>query len=150
MVPKPEDDLREASTALRGASTALLTTLDRLVDLEAQKRQLEPDDPRLPDIAAEVQSLAAEVLEVATVQSHIVEATHVMETADDPTGPGEPIEQAHRAAHDILEDWRQAERQLVEAGPGSAEAMEALVRTRDLRLEYQRAFEAALREGRRN
>jgi len=132
---------------LRATSDTLVTSLDRLAALEAEKRRLLPDDPRLLELATEVEGLAAEVLQIAEVQSRLVEMTHVMAMTDEPDAPSGPIEPS-RTPHDILEEWRAAERRLTEAPPGSPEAAEALVRARQLRADYQRAYQQTRRETR--
>ena len=134
---------------LRGTSDSFLSSLDRLSVLEAEKRQLAPDDPRIVELADEVERLAARVLQTANTQSALAQTAHVMAMTDEPDAPARPIAASRRALHDILEEWRLAERSLAEADPGSAEAAEALVRARDLRLEYQRAYQDALREDRK-
>jgi hypothetical protein len=135
-----------AEEGLRDASDTLLASLDRLAELETEKRQLQPDDPRLIEVAGEVEGLAAQVLEVATVQSHLVETVHVMTMTDEPDAPSGPIDPAPRTLYEILAEWRAAERALAEAPPGSTEAADALVRARDLRAEYQRAYQEADRK----
>jgi hypothetical protein len=52
---------------------------------------------------------------------------------DEPDARSGPIELAPRSPHDILEEWRAAERALAEAPLGSAEAADAFVRTREFR-----------------
>jgi hypothetical protein len=138
MASRPDD-------ALRHGSDTVLKALDRLTALEAEKRRLEPDDPRILEVADEVAGLAAELLEVAKDQSHITETAHVMATTGEPEAPSGPIDESPRAPHDILEEWRAAERALTVAPPGSPEAAEAHVRARELRAEYQRAYQASQR-----
>jgi hypothetical protein len=134
-VVTPDEELRQTSDAL-------LTSLDRLAALEAVKRRLMPDDPRLMEVATEVHDLAAEILASAARQSGLAETAHVMAMTDEPDAPTEPIAAGHRELHDILDDWRAAERTLAHAPAGSDEAAEAIVRARDLRLEYRHAFDA--------
>lgn len=136
---RPDEELRETSDAL-------LASLDRLADLEAEKRRLPPDDPRLVDVATEVQDLASEILESATRQTGLVETAHVMAMTDEPGAPTQAIDAAYRELHNILDDWRAAERQLVHAPAGSSQAADALTRSRELRDEYQRAFDEARRQ----
>ena len=141
-----DQPLSTAESELRTASDAFLSSLDRLAALESEKRQLPPNDPRLIELANEVEALAAQVLQVANVQSHLAETAHVMTMTDAPGAPAKPIETIPRSPHTILEEWRAAERALAEAEPGSAEAAKALVRARALRSEYQRAFHDVRRE----
>ena len=75
-------------------------------------------------------------------------SAHIMAMTDDPDAPSGPTAPSPRSPHDILEEWRVAERALAEAQLGSAEAADALVRTRKLRAEYQRAYQDAQSESR--
>ena len=64
-----------------------------------------------------------------------------------PTAPGLPIEEVEpRSPHEILEEWRDAERRAASVAPGSPEAAELATRIERLRFEYRRAHERA--EGR--
>jgi hypothetical protein len=56
------------------------------------------------------------------------------------------VEGSGRSARDLLDKWRAAERALAEAPVGSIEAADALLRARDLRTAYHRAFRDARRE----
>ena len=133
---------------LQAASDTLLTTLDRLAALEAETRTLTPDDPRLLEVADEIEGLAAEVYRVARAQGHISEVAQVMALTDAPDTPAGPIEAADRHLHQVLDDWRAAERELASAPPGSPAAADARTRARELRGEYRRAYKDARREGR--
>ena len=123
-----------------------MAALDQLHALELEKRQLSPGDPRLLEMASQVEDLAAEVLGTAQVQSQLVETTHVMALIDDPQAPSGPIDPGARSLHDILDEWRAAERAVAGAEPASGTAAEAMDRAQRLRQEYQRAFQARERE----
>ena len=137
-------------TELRVVSDTLLTTLDRLVALEVEKRDLRPDDPRMVELADQVAVLAAQAFQAASVQRDISETAHVMAMTAEPDAPTRTIEGTHRPLPDILEEWRGAERALAEAAPGSQEAMEAQERARALRSAYHDAYRAIQREDRGN
>ena len=137
--------LSTSEAQLRAASDTLVRNLDRMAALEAEKRTLLPDDPRLVTIANEVQDLASGILETATVQSDLVETGHVMAMTDSQGAPSRSIDATPRALHEILDEWRAAERDFAQAPSGSAEAVDALLRARGLRAEYQRSFEEARR-----
>jgi hypothetical protein len=70
-----------------------------------------------------------------------------MAQTGEPDAPTLPIEATHRPLHEILDDWRTAERDLAVAEPGSIEAAEAQMRVHTSRQEYQRAFDEARRRG---
>ena len=142
-----EVPLSTLEAELRAASDTLRTTLDRLAALEAETRTLTPHDPRLLEAADEIEALAAEVYRVARAQGHISEVAHVMALPEAPDAPTGPFEAADHHLHQVLDDWRAAERELASAPPGSAQAADARLRARELRGEYRRAYEDARREG---
>jgi hypothetical protein len=119
-------------TAISAASDALLRELEVLEALEEEKRTLALDDPRIAELSARIEEIAVRILAASTIQRAITEET--------PEGP--PIEDQPRAVAVILAEWRDAERERADASPGSAAALEADVRIRRARDEYQRAFEA--------
>jgi hypothetical protein len=131
---------------LRATSDSLLSALDRLAAVEADKRALPPDDPKIVELAREVQVLASVVLAAATDEAALAETAHVMAQTDQPDAPSKPIDAVPRSLQAILDDWRAAERDLADAPPGSLEAAEAQARSRAYRSEYQRAFEEVTRE----
>ena len=67
---------------------------------------------------------------------------HEVDSFEELTG----VEGPARSARDLLDQWRAAERALAEAPLGSVEEADALVRARELRTEYHRAFRDARRE----
>ena len=122
-------------SALRTASDAFLARLDRLHDLEVEKRLLTPGSDRMVALAAEIEELVREVLNVAGTQ-------HVLADRADPQDNLRPIEAIPpRDAAEILADWRAAERRFTSAGAGSAEQDAARADIERLRQEYSRAFE---------
>ena len=125
--------------SLRATSDGLLRDLEALVALEEEKRTLEPSDPRLVELAAQVEVIAGRVLARSGEQRALSEAAVV-------ATPGIPaIEDVLRSPAAILAEWREVERRLAAAVPGSAEASEAGLLIDRLREEYRVAFEASRR-----
>jgi len=60
-----------------------------------------------------------------------------------PQAPTTTIEETQRSVSAILTEWRDAERRIAAAEPGSAEEAEARALSDSLREEYQRAYEDA-------
>ena len=122
-------------SALRTASDAFLARLDRLHDLEVEKRLLTPGTDRMVALAAEIEELTRDVLSAASTQ-------HTLADRADPNDGLRPIEAIPpREAADILADWRAAERRFTTAETGSAEQDGARADIERLRQEYSRAFE---------
>jgi hypothetical protein len=124
---------------LRVTSDAFLARLDRLHDLESEKRLLTPGSDRMVGLAAEIEELVRDVLAVASTQLDLAhKAEHVPALR--------PIEAVPpRDAPEILADWRAAERRLTSAEPGTADADAARADIERLRHEYSRAFERRAR-----
>jgi hypothetical protein len=131
--------------ALRRTSDELLRDLEALLQLEEEKRTIDPGDPRLVDLAQRIEVIAKRVLAGSTSQRAQTQAIHALTEAGSPAAPDSPIEDTPRSMEAILAAWRQAERQLDSAEPGSAEATEAEVLVDQLREEYRRAHDEALR-----
>lgn len=117
---------------LRHTSDALLAQLSQLEELERTKRELEPGSRAQLRLARRVESLARKVLNTAGQQTDVVEA--IAETTDgsDPLTAREP--------HVILAEWREAERTMEAAPPGTPEWQTARGDVDRLRQEYRRAF----------
>ena len=137
----------ETGPALRETSDALMRDLEVLATLEQEKRNLEPGDPKLVELAGRIQEIANRVLASSIRQHHLTQSTNVQVARGATAAPNATIEETPRAAAEILAEWREAERRAVEAEPGSAEADEALALSKALRDEYQRAYDQASRRG---
>jgi hypothetical protein len=135
--------LSETGSALRATSDALIQDLEQLSSLEEQKRHLRPDDPRTVRLAAEVESIAQRVLAKTVRQRELTEDAREQARTGDPDAPHDAIAETPRAIHQILADWRDAERRASDAAPGSAEARAAEAEIDRLRDEYRRAHEDA-------
>jgi hypothetical protein len=138
--------MAEPLRALRDASDELLRDLEALSVLEDDKRQIPPGDPRLIDLAEQIESIAARVLITSGRQRELTE--EIQETAEAGSGPAtaKTIDDMLRPISAILSDWRDAERRLESAEAGTAEAREAEVIVDKLREEYREAHEAARRQ----
>lgn len=127
---------------LRAASDGLMRDLDVLTTIEAQKRTLEPGDPRLVELSERVEELATRLLATSGRQRRLTEAGNATAESRVAEAPIRSIEDTLRPIADILAEWRAAERRLAAAEPGSADALEAEAMTEFLRQEYGRAYEA--------
>ena len=133
----------DTGQALRETSDALLRDLDVLSTIEEEKRQLEPGDPRLVQLASRIEEIAQRVLVGSVRQRQLTEVITDQVEAGSPAAPDAPIEDTPRPMQAILADWREAERRAAAAEPGSADAAEAEALVTRLRDEYRRAHEAA-------
>ena len=136
----------ETGRALRDTSDQLVRDLEALSTLEEEKRQLSPDDDRFVDLAARIESIAMRVLVASGRQRELTEQMHQAANERSPGAPAESIEETARPISAIISDWRDAERRLEGAEPGSAEEREVEVLVEQLREEYRQAHEAARRE----
>jgi hypothetical protein len=132
------------SNALRNVSDALMRDLEALLAAEQEKRNVAPDDPRLLNLAAEVDEIARRVLGLSERQQDIAEEVHEQAKNGGPNAPTDTIggTTAHRAMGLILAEWRSAERDAAIAPPGSPEARAARAKADELREEYRRAYDA--------
>ena len=132
--------------ALRRTSDTLLRDLEALLELEEEKRTIDPGDPRLVDLASQIEQIATRVLASSTSQRAQTQLIHALTEADSPAAPDATIEDTPRSMEAILAAWRQAERQLDAAEPESAEATEAQILIDRLREEYRRAHDNGARK----
>ena len=131
--------------ALRRTSDALLRDLEALTELEAEKRTIEPGDPRLVDLATRIEEIAKRVMASSTSQRVQTEVIQELTDVGSPAAPDVPIDETPRSMEAILAAWRDAERRLDGAQPGSAEATEAQLLVNRLRDEYRRAHDEGTR-----
>jgi hypothetical protein len=135
----------ETSNALRETSDALLRDLDVLAALEDEKRGIEPGDPRLVELAGRIEEIAKRILTASVREHQLTQVANSQVERHSEDAPTATIEETQRSVSAILAEWRDAERRLVAAEPGSAEAAEATALVEQLRAEYARAYEAARR-----
>lgn len=119
---------------LRATSEELLRDLEALGVLEDEKRTLPLDDPRLVEIAEQVEAIAARILAGSELQTSLSRAA-----AAEPAS-GTSIEDVRRPLSTILAEWREVERRRRDAPDGSAEAAEIEVLASRLRREYRDGF----------
>ena len=93
---------------LRSTSDEVLDTLDKLHQLEVEKRSIPPTDPRFHELAKEVQQLADGLTSTAEVQAALGEK--VAEKHDLAGNEAPAIDETPRDVMTILADWRDAER----------------------------------------
>jgi hypothetical protein len=137
--------MSDTGAALRQASDQLLGDLESLSDLEEVKRQIEPGDPRLIELAGTIEVLAQRVLASSARQRQLtIEANDLVDLGM-PDAPTHPIAETPRAISAILADWRDAERRAVAAPEGSPEEAEAEEAVDRFKEEYREAHERAAR-----
>ncbi|HET9520478.1 MAG TPA: hypothetical protein VFO73_05470 [Candidatus Limnocylindrales bacterium] len=134
--------MTETGDALRATSDELLRDLEVLSALEDEKRTIEPGDPRLVELAERIESIASRILGSSTKQRELTEQIHDQSTARSAASAGAAIDDTPRPIADILAAWREAERTLAAAEPGSVDAAEAGLQVESLRAEYRRAHDA--------
>jgi hypothetical protein len=134
----------ETSHALRQTSDALMRDLDVLAAIEEEKRDLVPGDPRLVELAGRVEEIAERIF-AGTVRQH--QLSQDVNLQVEHGAEATAIAETRRALSAILADWREAERRLTAAEPGSADALEAAALAEALRNEYRRAYDETRRSG---
>ena len=121
---------------LRSASDAIMVLLGELAQLEGHKRGVLPSDPRFAQLAAAVRDAAQSLSELAREQEQWGLSVGLDDTRvasiEQSTSP-QPL----RA---ILARWREIERQLGTADPGSPAATELFSQFQRVRDEYMAAF----------
>jgi hypothetical protein len=135
-----EDQSPEAivtAAELRAESDTFVAQLDRLIELESQKREMPPSDPRFVSLAVQVEDAAAALLDDARGQTTLGDAAHTV-GLEDPIAVISP----NLSAIELISAWRDAERKLSALPPGSDEA-------RGLRLmidAYRRAYQTVFQD----
>jgi hypothetical protein len=135
----------DTSRALREVSDSLLRDIEALTVLEEEKREVTPGDPRLVDLASQIELIAQRLLVTSGRERRLTEEIQEAAEAGSPSLPDKSIEETPRPISAILSDWREAERHLEAAEDGTAEAREAEILVDRLRDEYRHAYEAAKR-----
>lgn len=139
----PLHPVSKTAKHLRATSDRLLRDLDALATMEHEKRNLEPDDPRLVEMAARIEDVARRVLGTSRTQYELTERVQQEFAEGAPDASVTPIVDTPRDLATILEHWRESERRLAAAEPGSVEATEAQILVDHLRREYQDAHRDA-------
>jgi hypothetical protein len=134
----------ELEQDLRATSDNMLRRLDRLRELELEKRKLEPGSDRFIRIARDIERLAAMVLNNTQEQEQLAQATAAVQESADVALP--PIEQVTplRDIQQILNEWREAERRLAAASAGTPDHLEAQAAVHRLRAEYRQTYRSLI------
>jgi hypothetical protein len=132
----------EVEQDLRTASDRVMRALERLQELETEKRGIEPGTARFRKIAREVARLSASVFAHSHAQDQLAEKTVALrEQAGIVLQPIADI-QPSREIQVILAEWRDAERRMSEAKPNSADHARAEADADRLRAEYRRTYQS--------
>jgi len=130
--------------ALRMTSDSLLDDLEALEALEEEKRNVALGSHRLVELATQIEELAHRVLAGALGQRQLSQEVQAAAATGQLADPESAIADT-REIKLILADWRDAERRLAEAAPGSAAAASVEAEIERLRGEYRTAFDEARR-----
>ena len=131
--------------ALRRTSDSLLRDIEALLELEEEKRTIEPGDPRLVELASQIEQIAKRVLASSTSERAQTQLIHALTEAR-LAGRAFNPDRGHAAVDGgDPRGLAPGERQLDAAEPGSAEAEEAQVLIHRLRDEDRRAHDEANR-----
>jgi hypothetical protein len=125
-------------TELRQASDTFLKRVERLHELEEEKRTVTPGSPEMLRLTHLIEALSSEVLSAASRQTDLAE----LAAARQPTQLRPIVEVPPRPIPEILVEWRDAERGLKGAEVGSTEWETLRADVERLRDEYGRAYEA--------
>ncbi len=137
----------DLSSELRSTSDMFLERLDMLRELEAKKRRMSPGMSGFAELAAEIQGLAAQLLDASERQSDIADASAQAIADGDALVALTPVEEIPptREVQTVLAEWREAERRLSLMAAGSDEIEAAESDVTRLRAEYRRSLDEAVR-----
>ena len=128
--------------SLRQASDTLMEALGRMQDLETEKRQVPAGSQRFVELAQKVDDLALQILRHTEYQESVADTLGERREAGGAVSrPIESIPPTRRDRHEILREWRDAERELVQADLGTTVAAEAASKVRALREEYRVSYQ---------
>jgi hypothetical protein len=136
----------ELEQELRSTSDELLRRLERLRELEVEKRNLKPGTEHFRAIARDIEMLAAGVLTKTVEQEQLADESLELRRATGSAAPPIVDVPPVREPSAILAEWREAERRLADAPAGTIEHDEARAEVDRLRDEYRRAYRAASSE----
>lgn len=122
---------------LRSTSDQVLSAIEQLRELESEKRSIPPTSRRFQNLARQVEHVADKLADKAADQADLGEQLAEEQVAAGK--PGTPIRDIEREMGTILAEWREAERKVAAAAPGSPEEVAARADVARLRDEYQRA-----------
>lgn len=123
---------------IKASSDAMLEMLQRLHDIETEKRQFPLGSEEFTARAAEAENLSRIIFRWSGIQQQMAEEAKL--EAERGEGRQGPLEAAQvRPLDRILTGWRRAQIRLEVAAPGTAEAEAAAEEVARLRDEYQAA-----------
>ncbi len=133
------DEATPLDVRLRTISDTFLQQLDQVLALEERKRDTPVDDEAFPALARAVEDGVRALLERAQEQTRDADSAHIEAVAE---GSSEAIADipADLTPTGILAQWREAERALADATPGSPEQRELQRRIAAFRGAYQAAY----------
>ena len=130
---------------LRATSDHTFAIIDRIAQIERDKREVVIGSPHFVDLASEVEQLARLLFRWASFQMQL--ATESSAAASRGDVPNQAIDTIKpRALDRVLALWREAQIRLELAKPGSPEAQAAATDIERLREEYHATTEAKLAE----
>ena len=133
----------ELEQEMRVTSDDLLRRLERLRELEIEKRELTPGTARFRKIAKDIERLAAGVLTKTVEQEQLGrQAGAALEQTGVASPPIADIAPRRELAV-ILGEWREAERALAAAAPGTPAQRDAQAAVQRLRDEYRDSYSNA-------
>jgi len=130
-------DQRDVEEHLRGASDAIMLLIGEVQQLESHKRGVKPADPRFYELAVAVRDAAQSLAEFAVEEE---EWARSRKTSEPDVATIARSQSLPRLAA-ILERWRQVERDLATAEPGSPDAKRLFEEFQRVRQEYLAAFQ---------
>jgi len=137
----------DLASELRSTSDMFLDRLDLLRELEEKKRRMSPGTSGFADLAAQIQGLAAQLLDASERQSDIADASDEAVAGGDMPIALTPVKDIPppRDVQTVLGEWRDAERRLGLTAAGSAEAEAAQSEVMRLRTEYRQSLDQAVK-----
>jgi hypothetical protein len=132
------EDLTDEMAVLRAASDQLVLAIAEVDARERRKRGVQPTAPSFVELARAVR-IASEVVVELALREERTALEIERESRGETLPPIESVAPARELAH-ILDDWRAAEKRMVAAEPGSAEAEESMAEFERLRDLYAKAL----------
>jgi hypothetical protein len=121
---------------LRSASDAIMVLVGELEQLEGHKRGIQPADPRFGQLATAVREAAQSLAELARDEEDWGRSARL----SDPRVASIEHSSSPQPLPAILAKWRDIERRLETAEPGSADATALFAEFQRVRDEYLAAF----------
>ena len=134
------DEATTLDAGLRDISNSFITDLESLLALEERKRSMAVDDPAFLDLSRTIEDAARVLLTKAGEQTSA--ATEVHDVAVERRARAAPSRTCRRTPRRRSMAMADADRQLAQAAPGSADRIRLSARCDALRRAYQRAYSA--------